>query len=601
MRRFSLISLSLLFACTEGNAPQGQDAGAAVAPPSKESTSVSPNEGAAEAPTARETPTQPAAADGPEESPAKPADEPATPAVAEPAAPPDYGLIKPPEPAPDPADLTLHGMAGYEVVAVYEKPTIESKRMGFLRLGQRMKVTAKKGSEGCPKGWYGLPEGGFACASKGLVVGEKPPYLHAPPPPPELDSASPYGWAYVRRWNTPMYWRIPNAAEIAEATDQRAKLESERTGEPLPSDKPAAPAPAGDGGEPAKAEPAKAEPAKKEGDGPDLSKLPAPDGDKPAKAEPAKAEPAKEEPAKAAPTPEEPAEPEEEIEPIKLPLNPQHPWLEKGFFVSLGGSKREKGRSYWHTARGAWVEQAAAYKYEPKDFKGKQLDGDTPISFPVGFVMKKKGTPLFEKTESGDLKRAGKLDKRDFVDLKADGEEEIGGKTYVATTDGKLLRKDALRIPTLQPIPEGLEPYDRWIDVTLKDQILVAYEGETPVYTTLVSTGRKGSEEEPFDTPTGRWRIYSKQVTSNMDGTTATDGNYAIQDVPWVMYFEGSYALHGAFWHASFGHVRSHGCVNLGPSDARWLFFWTTPFLPEGWHGVNASDASPGTTVVVRP
>ena len=66
------------------------------------------------------------------------------------------------------------------------------------------------------------------------------------------------------------------------------------------------------------------------------------------------------------------------------------------------------------------------------------------------------------------------------------------------------------------------------------------------------------------------------------------------------MFFEGSYALHGAFWHNGFGRVRSHGCVNLGPSDARWLFMWTTPFLPEGWHGVHAHDGSPGTTVIIR-
>ena len=155
-------------------------------------------------------------------------------------------------------------------------------------------------------------------------------------------------------------------------------------------------------------------------------------------------------------------------------------------------------------------------------------------------------------------------------------------------------------MPDLQPLPKGLDAWDRWIDVDISKQLLVAYSGTRPVFVTLVSTGRKGSEEEPFDTPEGRWRVYSKQVTSNMDGTTASDGNYAIQDVPWVMYFEGSYALHGAFWHRSFGHVRSHGCVNLGPSDARWLFMWTTPFLPEGWHGVHQSEGNPGTTVVVR-
>ena len=142
--------------------------------------------------------------------------------------------------------------------------------------------------------------------------------------------------------------------------------------------------------------------------------------------------------------------------------------------------------------------------------------------------------------------------------------------------------------------------FAKHVDVDITKQLLVAYDGPMPAYVTLVSTGKKGTDEEPFDTPTGRFRIRSKQVTSNMDGTTATDGNYAIQDVPWVMYFEGSYALHGAFWHRSFGYVRSHGCVNLGPSDARWLFFWTTPFVPETWHGATATDENPGTTIVIR-
>jgi hypothetical protein len=175
-------------------------------------------------------------------------------------------------------------------------------------------------------------------------------------------------------------------------------------------------------------------------------------------------------------------------------------------------------------------------------------------------------------------------------------------RTMTEPTEQKLLlvKADVIRLVDQQPVPKGLDPWDRWIDVDITKQILVAYEGTRPVYVTLVSTGKKGKPEEPFDTPTGRYRIYSKQVTSNMDGATATDGNYAIQDVPWVMYFKGSYALHGAFWHTSFGAVRSHGCVNLGPSDARWLFFWTTPFLPERWHGVTAGDDNPGTTVIVR-
>jgi hypothetical protein len=59
-----------------------------------------------------------------------------------------------------------------------------------------------------------------------------------------------------------------------------------------------------------------------------------------------------------------------------------------------------------------------------------------------------------------------------------------------------------------------------------------------------------------------------------------------MEDVPWVQYFAKGVGLHGAFWHRSFGHVRSHGCVNLSPLDAERLFWWTAPRLPAGWTAV---------------
>jgi lipoprotein-anchoring transpeptidase ErfK/SrfK len=78
------------------------------------------------------------------------------------------------------------------------------------------------------------------------------------------------------------------------------------------------------------------------------------------------------------------------------------------------------------------------------------------------------------------------------------------------------------------------------------------------------------------------------------------NGYYAIEDVPWVMYFHRGYGLHGAFWHTSFGRVRSHGCVNLTPADAQWLFDWTSPRLPAGWAAVFPTAYEPGTLVRVR-
>jgi lipoprotein-anchoring transpeptidase ErfK/SrfK len=75
---------------------------------------------------------------------------------------------------------------------------------------------------------------------------------------------------------------------------------------------------------------------------------------------------------------------------------------------------------------------------------------------------------------------------------------------------------------------------------------------------------------------------------------------YAIEEVPWVMFFQKGYGLHGAFWHRSFGAVRSHGCVNLAPLDAQWLFHWASPRLPAGWSAVLPTRHDPGTVVQVR-
>jgi lipoprotein-anchoring transpeptidase ErfK/SrfK len=86
-------------------------------------------------------------------------------------------------------------------------------------------------------------------------------------------------------------------------------------------------------------------------------------------------------------------------------------------------------------------------------------------------------------------------------------------------------------------------------------------------------------------------------------GVTERRGStgFELRDVPWIQYFASGYALHGAYWHDSFGIPRSHGCVNMAPIDARLVFFWTSPPMPEGWQGINVgSDLGEGTAVVVR-
>ena len=85
-----------------------------------------------------------------------------------------------------------------------------------------------------------------------------------------------------------------------------------------------------------------------------------------------------------------------------------------------------------------------------------------------------------------------------------------------------------------------------------------------------------------------------------LDENDDADRHYSIEDVPFVQFFDKAVALHGAFWHRDFGHVHSHGCVNLAPLDARWLFGWTAPHMPGGWAAVFPSRVERGTAVRVR-
>ena len=86
---------------------------------------------------------------------------------------------------------------------------------------------------------------------------------------------------------------------------------------------------------------------------------------------------------------------------------------------------------------------------------------------------------------------------------------------------------------------------------------------------------------------------------SNLGGDVESD-RYRIEDVPYTQYFDQGIALHAAFWHSNYGIKMSHGCVNLSPLDAKWVFLFTDPQLPKGWHGVWATDGRPGSRVRVH-
>ncbi|MCB0168270.1 MAG: L,D-transpeptidase family protein [Anaerolineae bacterium] len=109
---------------------------------------------------------------------------------------------------------------------------------------------------------------------------------------------------------------------------------------------------------------------------------------------------------------------------------------------------------------------------------------------------------------------------------------------------------------------------EKWIDVNLATQQLIAYERQRPVFRSIVSTGTW-----QYPTVAGTFSIYVKYEQADMQGGYGDDA-YDLADVPYVMYFYEGYGLHGAYWHNNFGMPMSHGCVNLPVPAAEWLFNW---------------------------
>ncbi|MFO0748906.1 MAG: L,D-transpeptidase [Myxococcota bacterium] len=168
------------------------------------------------------------------------------------------------------------------------------------------------------------------------------------------------------------------------------------------------------------------------------------------------------------------------------------------------------------------------------------------------------------------------------------------GGLFVAIGSRRLGRDARLHVVRAAPPPPRLRARRALIDVDLDEQVLVAYEGTRPMYATLVSTGTPSHL-----TLLGTFRIEDKRALALMESGPGAASPYR-GHVPWTMYYDGPYATHAAYWHDRFGARMSHGCINLAPLDARVLYHWTAPAVPEGWTVVKASAAVPGSIIRVR-
>ncbi len=237
-------------------------------------------------------------------------------------------------------------------------------------------------------------------------------------------------------------------------------------------------------------------------------------------------------------------------------------------------------------------------KIVPSAFHGVDV---SDVGLPAVFVRSKSARFYVRDEKTGQMTDAGPVAYREGLRLSGK-RERAGGGEFLETREGRWIQagEHLVRIDEPREWPSFAEAGAKWIDVSILKQSLVAWEGKRPVYVTLVSTGADGLGDpaETHSTVRGSFLIHTKHVTVTMDNDEDGD-RFDLRDVPYVQYFHEGYAIHAAYWHDDFGRPKSHGCINLHPTDAAWLFGWTTPEVPEGWHA--AMSLRTGTTITIHP
>jgi hypothetical protein len=419
----------------------------------------------------------------------------------------------------------------------------ERTRYGFLRAGAVVDVRGPPiRNDGCDGGWYRVNPRGFICMGLGATLDLAHPVAVASERRAVRGEALPYYYALSNETAPLLYFRLPSAREMreSEAVDVGARsaiLRERLKGTTL--DALVQPAP----------------PPRFLENGARLTK---PHGVK---------------------------------QPLRYLYHAGQASADSGFAIAQ--SFAWEGRQFGLTTELDVIALDRTKPVVPSGFRGVKLEeGD---DLPAGFAYP---NPV-ERYElrDGALIAVGAIGYREGVVLT--GERRRNG--IAETRAGFWVNTNGLRLlPRRTSFPSFATGDRKWIDISIKDQSLVAYVGRRPVYATLVSTGRSGlADPEKTDaTVRGSFMIYQKEVSSTMDGDEDRSDSFNLHDVPFVQYFHKGYALHGTYWHDDFGKTRSHGCVNLAPADAAWLFEWTDPVVPPDWHGVLNKER--GTVVYVH-
>jgi hypothetical protein len=439
-------------------------------------------------------------------------------------------------------------------VKVHQEPSLESPMIGYLRAGAVVQAAAKPVTkEGCSGGWYAIAPVGFVCVETNVATTDiSTPIVEALSRRPDADARFPYMYGLVRQ-HSPIYSRLPTRAEAAHAEYAlakhmahwlRAKDGASFRADFWIRDKSDTP-----------------QDARELWDGRASRDVPRwlADG----------------------------AQPPGNLSGLIVGrrLVVAHSLEHQGFaFIDTAVNE---GRRYAITTDLLLVPVDRLRPIEGSNYHGVRIPDEIDVPFAL---VRREGAYTYE-LRGETMVRTGRVARRAAIKLTGK-EQVVGERRYYETAEGKWLwEAGASRVDRFKRMTKWAYDGEHWVDVSIANQTLVAYDGTKPVYATLVSTGEAGLDdpEKTKSTVLGEFRIFAKHVTTIMS-SEAVGEEFQLKDIPYVQYFREGYALHAAYWHDDFGIPRSHGCINLAPDDAKWLFSWTEPRVPAPWHGARAQD-----------
>ncbi len=236
-------------------------------------------------------------------------------------------------------------------------------------------------------------------------------------------------------------------------------------------------------------------------------------------------------------------------------------------YQSIADAATDAEGNRWYKVLGAWTLAGNVNIVEGTPFAGMEVHARPQR--PFGWML---DTWVLRHEPNGPLPPEGErvfLQRYDFIQIYGAARAEDGWLWY-DIGGGRWVKDNYLSIVDYTERPEGIGPREYWVAVDLLEQVFAAYEGDRMVYASLVATGL-----DRWPTREGLFTVWDRHLFAPMSGGEVGDDFYNIEHVPHSMYFDDGISLHGAYWHNGFGRQKSHGCVNMPPRDAEWVYFWS--------------------------